>query len=256
MSDPDFNEFLLESIMEKKDLLPGGLADNAPTSDFDPEQLKMGVEAELEHTSNREMAEEIAKDHLKEDPKYYTKLKKMEESKSITEKSHWDQRKSSSGKKAVGKEYSQHKKTRNATGAAREQDKRKRNTKRGSQQAAARDKIRREVEQGKKKRPSTCPRCGSKPGSTSNGLSNMIWDHTEGYSDAGHSKGQWLCRTCHNKKDNNKSGDKSSKNKRRSSGLGSIGKDSGKAEMAKTESRKGSMFSLCEGLNKGQKKRK
>lgn len=247
----DFNEFLLESIMEKKDILPGGLADNAPDSEFDPEQLKMGIKAELEHTSSREMAKEIAKDHLKEDPKYYSKLKKMEESVQLTEKSHWKQRKTSGGKKAVKDEYSQHKKRRNSTGAAREQDRRKRNTKRGSQQAAARDKIRREVEQGKKKRPTTCPRCGSKPGKTSNGLSNMIWDHTEGYSDEGHSKGQWLCRTCHNKKDNNKPGDSSKKNKRRSSGLGSIGKSSGNKQMAKTES-KSRMEALLEALDKSE----
>ena len=250
MNNPDFDEFLLKSIMENEDLLPGGLADDVADSEFNPDQLKMGIESELEHTSNREMAKEIAKDHLKEDPKYYTKLKKMEES--VNEESHWDQRKSSSGKKAVGKEYSKHKKRRNSTGAAREQDARKRNTKRGGQQAAARDKIRREVEQGKKKRPSTCPRCGSQPGKTSNGLSNMIWDHTEGYSDAAHSKGQWLCRTCHNKKDNNKGGDKSTKNKRRSGGLGSIGKESGKKEMANTESRKKSMFALLEELEKRQ----
>ena len=44
----------------------------------DPEQLKMGMEIEKEHTTSTEIAKIIALHHLKEDPKYYTKLKKME----------------------------------------------------------------------------------------------------------------------------------------------------------------------------------
>lgn len=251
MSESDFNEFLLRSILERKDIIPGGLADNAPDSEFDPEQLKMGIEAELEHTSSKEMAKEIAKDHLKEDPKYYTKLKKMEES--ITEKSHWAQRKTSKGKKSVGKEYSTHKKRRNSTGAAKEQDRRKRNTKRGSQQAAARDKVRRMKEQGKIKEPKTCPKCGATPGKTTNGLSNMIFDHTKGYGDGSHSEGQWMCRTCHNKKDNNKPGDESVKNKRRSNGLGSIGKEPGDKQISKAtranESKQWSIKAISESLD-------
>jgi hypothetical protein len=39
---------------------------------------KKGTEVELEHTSSWEMAAAIAKDHLYEDPEYYTKLAKME----------------------------------------------------------------------------------------------------------------------------------------------------------------------------------
>lgn len=45
-------------------------------------QLKLGIKKELEHShlfpkNLREvMAKRIAKDHLKEDPKYYSKLKK------------------------------------------------------------------------------------------------------------------------------------------------------------------------------------
>jgi Protein of unknown function (DUF5661) len=41
-------------------------------------QLKIGIEIEKEHTSNLDVARKIALDHLFEDPKYYTKLKKME----------------------------------------------------------------------------------------------------------------------------------------------------------------------------------
>ena len=46
--------------------------------DYDPEQLKLGIEVEKEHTTNSELAEIIAKHHLAEDSEYYTKLKKME----------------------------------------------------------------------------------------------------------------------------------------------------------------------------------
>lgn len=60
------------------DLIPGGLADKSKPSDFDPKQLAMGIRVELEHTKNLKIAREIAMDHLKEDPRYYTKLKKIE----------------------------------------------------------------------------------------------------------------------------------------------------------------------------------
>lgn len=55
-----------------------GEHDFIPDSNFDPEQLKMGVSIEKEHTNSTLVAKLIAKDHLTEDPKYYTKLKKME----------------------------------------------------------------------------------------------------------------------------------------------------------------------------------
>ena len=37
-------------------------------------QLELGVAVEAEHTNNKEVAKEIALDHLREDPEYYTKL--------------------------------------------------------------------------------------------------------------------------------------------------------------------------------------
>jgi hypothetical protein len=46
--------------------------------DYDPKQLKIGIEVEREHTNNDKVAEIICKQHLAEDPKYYIKLKKME----------------------------------------------------------------------------------------------------------------------------------------------------------------------------------
>ena len=157
------------------------------------------------------------------------------ESESISEKkSHWAQRKTSGGKKAVSKEYSQHKKRRNATGAARDQDKRKRNTERGGKQAAHRDAVRRAEEQGKLKPPvgKSCPKCGAHMATRK----DIVRDATQGYSKENALKGQYICRTCHNKKDNNKPGDDSTKNKRRSGGLGSISKSSGDSQIGKANS--------------------
>ena len=44
----------------------------------DPEQLKMGIKVEMEHTDDKEVAEKIARDHLNEVADYYTKLKEVE----------------------------------------------------------------------------------------------------------------------------------------------------------------------------------
>ena len=64
---------------EWKDQLPGGLADKKKPEDFDQEQLELGIVVELEHVNNKQLAKEIAMDHLIEDQRYYDKLKKMEE---------------------------------------------------------------------------------------------------------------------------------------------------------------------------------
>ena len=45
----------------------------------DPKQLKRGIEVEYEHTNNPKLSKQIALDHLKEIPDYYTRLDKMEE---------------------------------------------------------------------------------------------------------------------------------------------------------------------------------
>jgi hypothetical protein len=58
-----------------------GIGKNLTKEDVDSEQLAMGIEIEMEHTKSREMSKLIALDHLKEDPEYYTKLKKMEKGK-------------------------------------------------------------------------------------------------------------------------------------------------------------------------------
>ena len=55
-----------------------GKHDFIPDSEFNAKQLSMGINIESEHTRSALVAKLIAKDHLSEDPLYYTKLKKME----------------------------------------------------------------------------------------------------------------------------------------------------------------------------------
>lgn len=66
------------SPLKKKDVIPGGLADNKSPSDFDSKKLAAGIKIELEHTSDRSIAQEIAMDHLTEDNNYYEKLATIE----------------------------------------------------------------------------------------------------------------------------------------------------------------------------------
>ena len=64
-------------LNESKEKLKGGKGDNKPDSDFDPDQLSKGVEDEEgEHTPDKDIAKEIAKDHLSKDPEYYEKAEK------------------------------------------------------------------------------------------------------------------------------------------------------------------------------------
>jgi hypothetical protein len=65
-----------------KEKIPGGLAEGMKPSEFDPIQLKAGIKVEMEHTTDKDIASEIARDHLAEDKDYYIKLKKMESKKS------------------------------------------------------------------------------------------------------------------------------------------------------------------------------
>lgn len=87
-----------QSFQEEK--LEGGLADKktiedllnkhykgTKTSDailFLKKQLDAGLKKEMEHTKNKNKAKEIAMDHLWEDPKYYQKLKKVENKEATT----------------------------------------------------------------------------------------------------------------------------------------------------------------------------
>lgn len=55
------------------DQVKGGLADRKVPSDFNPVELKLGIQDELEHTDDEDVATEIAMDHLTQDPEYYSK---------------------------------------------------------------------------------------------------------------------------------------------------------------------------------------
>ncbi len=57
----------------RNEKLVGGLGDGKPDGAFDPDELAKGIQFELEHTDNLSVAKEIAKDHLMEDPEYYSK---------------------------------------------------------------------------------------------------------------------------------------------------------------------------------------
>lgn len=68
----------IKILIKEREELKGGAGDNKPDSDFNSQQLEIGIKHEMEHTKNRKIAKEIAKDHLSEDPNYYKKIKKIE----------------------------------------------------------------------------------------------------------------------------------------------------------------------------------
>jgi hypothetical protein len=80
----------LKNILKEMstDIVKGGLSNGMSLEDIAKKhgvditdlqtQFDMGVKVEMEHTDNEELAGEIAKDHLFEDPEYYTKLKSIE----------------------------------------------------------------------------------------------------------------------------------------------------------------------------------
>jgi len=86
----DVRKLFKESkVLLEKDEIPGGLADGKTVADVakyhDVEESQIqsefakGMKVELEHTTDKDKAKEIALDHLWEDPKYYTKLKTIED---------------------------------------------------------------------------------------------------------------------------------------------------------------------------------
>ena len=70
------------------DKIPGGLAKGMSLADIAKHhklplksletKLKQGIKTEMEHTTDKAVAREIAMDHIYEDPNYYSKLKKIE----------------------------------------------------------------------------------------------------------------------------------------------------------------------------------
>lgn len=73
-----FRNAVAVAVYKNPDRIPGGKADRIPVRAFDPKRLAQGIRHELEHTSDPEIASEIARDHLFEDPEYYDKLDYME----------------------------------------------------------------------------------------------------------------------------------------------------------------------------------
>lgn len=71
---------MLTFFVAGDDQIPGGVADGISSEEFDPTQIEMGVAVEKEHTSDPNVAEEIATDHLAEFPDYYDRLQEMEDS--------------------------------------------------------------------------------------------------------------------------------------------------------------------------------
>lgn len=71
---------IIRVLKQAADQLPGGLADlPGAEGGYDGEELSAGRKVEMEHTSDPEKAEEIAKDHLEENPEYYSDLEEMED---------------------------------------------------------------------------------------------------------------------------------------------------------------------------------
>lgn len=62
------------NIVKGADLMPGGVGDDLPDSLFNPIELSLGIRTEAEeHGLDEARATEVAKDHLTEDPEYYSK---------------------------------------------------------------------------------------------------------------------------------------------------------------------------------------
>lgn len=78
---------ILKGYINESDKIKGGLSDKKTIEDIADrhsvslsqlkQELHRGIKVELEHTNSKNVAKEIAMDHLYEDPKYYTKLKKI-----------------------------------------------------------------------------------------------------------------------------------------------------------------------------------
>lgn len=65
-----------KKIVENEDIV--GKHNNVPDNKFSKDQLKKGIKIEMEHTDNKDIAKNIAKDHLSEFENYYDALIKME----------------------------------------------------------------------------------------------------------------------------------------------------------------------------------
>lgn len=66
-----------EEFPEVKTLSPLEIAKKHKVSmDAVTKELKIGIKHEMEHTKDKKVSKEIALDHMKEDPKYYSNMEK------------------------------------------------------------------------------------------------------------------------------------------------------------------------------------
>lgn len=89
---PSIFIYMKKVIISEKILnqIKGGLGDKLTLKDIAKKhkvptyqisrQIKKGAKVEMEHTNDKKLAQEIAKDHTVEMPDYYTKLDKIEKS--------------------------------------------------------------------------------------------------------------------------------------------------------------------------------
>ena len=70
---------------EPNNIIDGGLADDEHISEFNSQQIMIGMGIEMEHTDDPKIALEIAMDHLTEIPDYYTRLDAMEKEAGVEE---------------------------------------------------------------------------------------------------------------------------------------------------------------------------
>jgi hypothetical protein len=68
----DLNQFNGFPIFEHEELIPGGRGEGLDPEDVDPKEFLVGTAVEMEHAEDKSFAQEIALDHLAENPKYYS----------------------------------------------------------------------------------------------------------------------------------------------------------------------------------------
>jgi hypothetical protein len=66
----EFNGY--KFLDEREDVLAGGKGDGLSAADVDPKEFLVGTAVEMEHTKEKSIAQEIALDHLADNPKYYS----------------------------------------------------------------------------------------------------------------------------------------------------------------------------------------
>lgn len=66
----EFNGY--KFLDEHEEKLQGGKGDGLQPEDVDPKEFLVGTAVEFEHTNDKAIAQEIALDHLAENPKYYS----------------------------------------------------------------------------------------------------------------------------------------------------------------------------------------